>query len=397
MKLDCFTSTERFADRITGLPLREGTEIVDLGVLPIPGLFFPTPDLATRAKSHVRVVRAHTSGLIQLDRDIRPELYAYYKSGRINDAHLAHIEKTADELYLKHGNNASVLEIGGGAGYLMRALVHRGFQNLFVIDPSGENKEGQGYQVIQGLFPADLEKIDLKFQVIIGQHFLEHSADPIAVLEAARDLLDVNGEIWIEVPDIESSAKSEDGEWLSAIYALHSTYFSRETLEIAGLYAGLRLVRSAQVDHYGKSITGVFTKSPHRCTSIVQPPDAKAGELDEIRNYFHNLGNFGRCLPAGLMCWGAAERCLTVLGACMAGGFQPGRIIDSNPDLQGLYLSGMKEPILAPHEIPNKISAILILSIRNAHAIIQSNASRFDPHADIYIPFLGVRNINDLL
>jgi SAM-dependent methyltransferase len=401
MKFKSNSSVERFIDLITGVPLTGSSEVIDLGVLPIPGLFFPTPILAGNATSRVRVIRSKSSGLIQLDRDINPIFYNYYKSGRVNAAHLSHIENTADKIAKEHDVNAVVLEIGGGAGHLMRALVRRGFRNLFVIDPSGENRDGQGYKVIHDLFPGGLEQMSVRFDLIIGQHFLEHSSDPVAVLKAAGFLLRENGVIWIEVPDIQASAKSENGEWLSVIYALHSTYFDLTTLRLAGLYSGLDMIASEALDHYGKSIVGVFKKRENAFEvgkeRSFRAPEPNFEIHEGIRKYFSQLSIFGKNLPPGLLCWGAAERCLTVLGACIAGGFSPGRIIDSNPDLRGLYISAMKDPILAPEDISGKIDALLILSLRNAETIVRSNASLFTPDADVYIPFVGVRKVGQLL
>ena len=400
MKTAAPATTIRSTDLITGRPLAGAEEIVDLGVLPVPGLFFPDAALAAGALSRVRLVRSGTSGLLQLDRDISPALYHYYKSGRVNQAHLEHVERTADELARTFPTSARILEIGGGAGYLMRALRKRGFRQLHVIDPSAENQTGQDYQTSQGLFPGGLADGDWRFDVIIGQHFLEHSAEPVAVLRAAARLLTPAGQVWIEVPDIDASATTEQGEWLSIIYALHSAYYDRTTLAYAAACAGLELVQCQAVEHYGKSIVAKFAPCPTGENSL--RPAAGGSEGAEavgagIRDYFRHLAEFGRSLPPGMLCWGAAERCLTVLGGCMAGGFKPGPICDSNPDLRGLYLSGMAQPVLGTGDLPGKIDAVLILSPRNAGAIVRANRALFAPDAEVFVPFAGRRKIGELL
>ena len=400
MNTDLAPSRIRSWDLITGLPLAGAEEIVDLGVLPVPGLFFPSAALAAGAMSSVRLVRARTSGLLQLDRDLNAALYRYYKSGRVNPAHLDHVERTADELARTYPTSARILEIGGGAGHLIRALYKRGFRQLHVIDPSGENQVGQEFQSIQGHFPGELGSGDLRFDVIIGQHFLEHSAEPVAVLRAAAQLLTPGGQVWIEVPDIDASATTEQGEWLSIIYALHSAYFDRTTLAYAAACAGLDLVQCRTVDHYGKSLVANFARRPAG-ESAVSPaavrPEGAAAVQAAIRAYFRHLAEFGHSLPPGILCWGAAERCLTVLGGCMAGGFKPGPICDSNPDLRGLYLSGMEQPVLGIKDLPGKIDAVLILSPRNATAIVRANRALFSSEAQVYVPFAGRRGIGELL
>lgn len=339
--MHCPPSKRRDFCLITGQSLAGAEVIVDQGSLPIPGLFMPSPESAAGVSSRVRLVRAPGSGLLQLDHDLNPDLYFYYKSGRVDSSHIKHIESTADAIALRYSTCARILEIGGGAGHLMKALARRGFTNLHVVDPSAENEEGQGYQAIRGIFPEALVDCKIQFDLIIGQHFLEHSAVPVAVLQAAAGLMTKSGEVWIEVPDIERSALADHGESLSIIYALHSGYYDATTLGIIGTEAGLNLLRIYPVDHYGKSLVAVFGRSgPSIATTGQDHPQISAASQQvtaAIRGYFHQLADFGQALPPGLLCWGAAERCITVLGACMAGGFRPGAICDSNPDLRGLF------------------------------------------------------------
>jgi hypothetical protein len=391
-------SNKRILDMINQSPLSDAEEIVDLGVLPIPGLFFESAEMASNVLSSLRLVRDRKSSLIQLDRNLDTSLYYYYKSGRVDAAHLAHVEKTADDLARAFPKNASILEIGGGAGHLMRALIKRGFSNLFVVDPSAENLLDQGYLGIRGIFPDAVVELNVNFDVVIGQHVLEHIAEPVSFLKAVASMLSETGQLWIEVPDIEQSALCDDGIHLSIIYALHSGYYDRDTLALAGAAAGLQLIRAISVDHYGKSITAVFSRSDNSYNlNLIEKSEINNKINHAIRSYFYSLAQFGSTLPPGLICWGAAERCLTILGACMAGGFQPGVICDSNPDLKGLYPSGMSNPVHAPNDLVLPINAVLILSVRNALAILEENKTLFSPDAIVYVPFMGSRKIVDIL
>jgi 2-polyprenyl-3-methyl-5-hydroxy-6-metoxy-1,4-benzoquinol methylase len=107
------------------------------------------------------------SGLIQLDRDLDPRLYAYYRSGRVTPAHLEHVERTADQIARAFPPSARILEIGGGAGHLMRALACKGFHALHVVDPSEDNQANAEWQTIRGIFPEALAKQELRFDVIV--------------------------------------------------------------------------------------------------------------------------------------------------------------------------------------------------------------------------------------
>jgi hypothetical protein len=228
----CPPSQRRDYCLITGQSLTGAEVIVDQGSLPIPGLFMPSAESAAGASSRVRLVRAPGSGILQLDDDLNPDLYFYYKSGRVDRSHIKHIESTADAIALRYSTCARIVEIGAGAGHLMKALARRGFINLHVVDPSAANEEGQGYQASRGIFFEALVDCKIQFDLIIGQHFLEHSAVPVAVLQAAAGLMTKSREVWIEVPDIERSALSDHGESLSIIYALQ---MSRHGSSVSGI------------------------------------------------------------------------------------------------------------------------------------------------------------------
>jgi 2-polyprenyl-3-methyl-5-hydroxy-6-metoxy-1,4-benzoquinol methylase len=391
-------TTLRSYDLITGESLAESEEIVDLGELPIPGLFFDNPEVALGMKSRVRLVRSHLSGHFQLDRDLSPELYRHYKSGSVTEDHLRHVETTVADLLSWLPREAHILEIGGGGGHLARALVRQGFKNVSVIDPSLENRQlNDGYGVITDVFPGVIGESQARFDLIVAQHFLEHSANPLSTLEAAANLLTDDGAILIEVPDIENSALQCDSEWLSMIYALHSSYFDLDSLCLLAEQANLEVIRHHYEDHYGKSIVVVMKKK--RMGQLLRTSSGSTTDavVAAIRTYFQRLADYGSQLPQGLLCWGAAERCTSLLMASMAGGFKPGLICDSNTDLHGLFLAGFAAPILNPKHVSLPISELLVLTRRNAQAIVRENKSLFAPDALIYVPLEPTRRLEEII
>src|SRR5688572_28373264 len=148
-----FASTVRSTDLITSAPLADAEQVLDLGVRPIPGLFFPDPALASEATSRVRLMLSRDSGLWRLDRDVPPAAYSYYKSGRATPSHLDHVERTADAVARDFPRSARILEIGGGPGCLARALIRRGFLHLHIVDPAVEFDSEAGCEVLHGVFP----------------------------------------------------------------------------------------------------------------------------------------------------------------------------------------------------------------------------------------------------
>lgn len=261
----------------------------------------------------------------------------------------------------------------------MRALAKRGSRELYIVGPSVENRDTGEFRVISSCFPGGIAETTQPFDVVVGQHFLEHSCASVAAFAAARNLLSPNGEVWIEVPDIAASALSDGGVWLSIVYALHSSYFTRETLVRAGAYAGLQALSIENDDHYGKSLLAVFSRGNEPLPALISANDEGRWDpvVDAMQRCFEGLKQFCANIPSGIACWGAAERCLAVLGIYMAGGFTPGPIIDSNRNLRGLYPSGMRSPVLNPESIQGPLPAALMLSPSNTQAIITSNHQFF--------------------
>lgn len=381
------TSLPRAVDLITGQSLRDATEVIDLGSVPVPGLFFSSAEAARAAVARVRLVRSRASGLLQLDRDINPAMYTNYKSGAATAAHFGFLESLAKIFSQRYPRTARILEIGGNAGLFMRTLRTHGFRNLYVVDPSSENLDNDDYTVIRGLFPEAVAEKTPGFDVVIGQHVLEHSHDPVSVLRSVRNILSPGGEVWVEVPDIAESALADDGMWLSIIYALHSAYFDAETLKLACAYGGLQVISMKRVNHYGKSLLAVCRPSTKSEIPLREGGQAgNSGIDDAIKKYFSYLAQLGSSVPSGAICWGAAERCIAVLAGCMKGGFSPGAIIDSNEDLHGLYVSGMAAPVLSPTAISGPLPAVFVLSPTNAAAIMAAHRHLFSTTTMVYVP-----------
>jgi len=97
------------------------------------------------------------------------------------------------------------------------------------------------------------------------------------------------------------------------------------------------------------------------------------------------------------MLGGGAERCLTILGGLMAGGFKPGLLIDSNPDLQGRYAATMKQPVLHPEQCNSAIDEVLILSVQYAQEIVAANRNIFSPDSLVHIPTKGSFRLKQLI
>jgi SAM-dependent methyltransferase len=377
--------------RISGQPLAEAKEIVAFSELPVPGLFFSYPETGLNKKVPMTLVQSDC-GLIQLKENIHSDLYFYYKSRQADKSHIAWNAKVADELSARFGPQAKILEVGGGEGLLLKDLHQKGFRNLHNVDPSHENEQQEWFEPILGLFPDALKSDAYSgtFDCIVGMHFLEHVSDPVGVLQEAKRLLSPDGEFWVEVPDMEASAL-ESYFQIGIIYPLHLSYFTRKTLQLAGEKAGLNLASIEVVDHYGKSLWAKFCKR-----EVLKSEFEEDNRLvPTIQRYFHELQTFKAELPPSILAWGAAERALTTAAILIDGGLKIDGLFDSNPEIHGMFVSGLEIPVSSPREFVANAEHLLILSPPNHVSIVNGIKDKLSAKTQIHVPFVGHLTLQD--
>lgn len=135
---------------------------------------------------------------------------------------------------LRHRSpGARLLDIGCGRGYLLRLAQAHGFE-VYGLDSSRRQIEGLapifGQRVARVVVGE--EQIPWQgFDVITVSHVLEHLAEPGAVLNEVRGLLDRDGILFIAVPDIDSVQFKLFGKRWDVVNPLaHLQYFNEASL-----------------------------------------------------------------------------------------------------------------------------------------------------------------------
>ena len=136
-------------------------------------------------------------------------------------------------LKLKPGPKRKLLDIGAGAGILVKEASKVGFLSEGV-EPSQQLTDSarkNDIKIHQGII--DDCKFDYKFDVITCIDVIEHVLDPIKLLEGIHDNLEKDGVAIIVTPDIDSlMSKIMKWKWWH-IRIAHISYFNKKTLEIA--------------------------------------------------------------------------------------------------------------------------------------------------------------------
>lgn len=103
--------------------------------------------------------------------------------------------------------NSHILDIGSGLGGLLKILESNAYKNLYALEPSNNCvtyiNENSQITAFQGSVLDDLVTIfnGKKFDYIILSHVLEHIYDLNDAIKNIKDILNLNGKIYIEVPD----------------------------------------------------------------------------------------------------------------------------------------------------------------------------------------------------
>lgn len=138
-----------------------------------------------------------------------------------------------------------VLEVGCGSGQLAIYLQQCGFEvevtdvSQDMLDQISDNFGIKGYC-------GDLQQISFEgnlYQAIIFNNVLEHLDAPRKNLEKACQLLDKEGFVFVEVPNIESvQFKLFRGSWFPLQLPEHLFHFSPNSLQNIAAKCGLKLV-----------------------------------------------------------------------------------------------------------------------------------------------------------
>lgn len=149
------------------------------------------------------------------------------------------------EHHLPKAEKRKVLDIGSSAGVLLNMFQKRQW-DTFGVEPSLSfaeySRKEYGLNVKTGFF----QKItfpEIKFDLIVISHVLEHISDPIDFLSIAGGKLRDNGYLFIEVPDIR---RPKIKVLYSSFFAsAHLYLFSPATLKMILAKAGFKIISAA--------------------------------------------------------------------------------------------------------------------------------------------------------
>ena len=138
-----------------------------------------------------------------------------------------------------HGSPRRWLDVGGGHGHFALIAKHLLPQTSFDVLDLSESVEIAEQRAwcdhgIRGLFTELAPTLVGKYDGISMSHYLEHTPDPLAELDACAEVLDQGGMLMIEIPDPQSKVgRSLSRLWLPWFQPQHLHFMNTKNLSMA--------------------------------------------------------------------------------------------------------------------------------------------------------------------
>ena len=283
----------------------------------------------------------------------------------------SHVNDLADDMLNPLGvRNCRIVEVGCGDGEFLRKLVvDKSMGNVgYGFDPSyaGCKSDLDGrLQFVDSYY--DHTCADIKADVVVCRHVIEHVPDPLALLRSVSSALadSAHARVFFETPCV---------RWILInqvvwdLFYEHCSLFSCESLTCAFELAGFA------VDDVRHVFGGQYLwLQGHVADEKVSRPHPGGGDMAELacafsqaeerlcKRWGSQLRETAKVGPVAL--WGAAAK-----GATFASLVDPDCtyvdcLVDVNPAKQGKFLAGTGHLIVGPDALkPRRIRTVLILN-----------------------------------
>lgn len=328
-------------------------KLVDLGPTPIAHRFLKQP-AGPREFSHPMVVHlCEGCGLVQILDPIPPEqLYRDYNFCFTAWKPQPHM---ADEIALmksKIGPGDTIVELGSNDGTFLGEMRKAGFTGVVGVEPNrvaNEQSRKTGAAIYEGFFSEELAgKIASEkgpASLVVSRQVVEHIIDLRGLARGIKRLLRPGGWLMLEVPDCDSPMLYGD---VSSLWEEHVNYFTEATfcdfLEREGF--GVAEIRRYPFSG-GALLVLAQLGAPAKASRRAELEASKA----VARGFDAQARDFREKFTARLKANRAAGRLNFLYGTgCRANMLLNGfrlhglidRVIDDQPEKQGLYMPGSR-------------------------------------------------------
>jgi cyclopropane fatty-acyl-phospholipid synthase-like methyltransferase len=349
----------------------ELTRVLSFGRVPLANAFpHQCEDPAQEPRYPLDVYFCERCSLVQL-RDVidphvlfRDYIYVSGTSDALAEHHARYARDIVEVLDLRPG--AFVVEVASNDGSLLGCLARYGVNGLG-IEPSvniAAQARARGIRTLEVFFnSAVAREVRQSFgpaKAIIANNVLAHVDDPTDFLGGCKELLEPDGLVVVEVPNLRDLMA---GLEYDTIYHEHLSYFTAGALLRLAEAAGLSVVRLQRVEIHGGSLRmwagrrERFGEHAAQARALAAA-DAGAGLASrtayklfaarvaehraQLRDLLEQLRSAGRTIAG----YGAPAKATTLLNYCGIGSDLISFTVDKNPLKVGRVTPGTHIPIL---------------------------------------------------
>ncbi len=160
-------------------------------------------------------------------------------------------------------NKGTLLDIGCGNGYFMALCQSKGYEVQGVDISAWAAKyatEELGFKVTVG----EIEDVNMPtrfFDIITMWHFLEHTRNPLKVVQKANTWLKRDGVLIIEVPNYDGTDARGYGEnWIGWQFPYHLFHFTPETQQKLLQKSGFQIIKKK--DYHSERVKSTLKRVP---------------------------------------------------------------------------------------------------------------------------------------
>lgn len=253
--------------------------------------------------------------------------------------------------YLGLDKKLKVLDIGCSVGYILNLFKRSGFKDILGIDPSLHSrvmaKKLYGIEVVNR--PLSKFKNNEKFGLVIMTGVMEHVPCLNQTLRKVSSLLNDNGLLMIEVPDVNKFSRKPCVPF-DEFSIEHISYFNKDTLSnLAGKHClkniytkgfDLRFYDSHSILSFFRKTKKIIKMKRNRSgySAIKHYISASKRKLDIIEKKIRYLTKSG----APIVIWGAGSLTSRLLASTNLLMADIKFFVDSNKTLQGKKLGNIK-------------------------------------------------------
>lgn len=281
----------------------------------------------------------------------------------------AYLDGLVADLVEHHGvRHSTIVEVGCGKGHFLQKLVaYPASHNRGIgFDPSyvGPDTVLEGLVRFQRRF-YDESCADVKADVVVCRHVIEHIPQPLVLLRAVRAALNhaPDARVFFETPCVEWILRHQV---IWDFFYEHCSLFCAASLRHAFERSGFTVL--GVTPRFGEQYLWLEAK-PASALSALPREDASAlvalaqdygkNEAALRQTWFDRLQRLRR--SGKIAIWGAGAKGVTFANLIDPECALIECVVDLNPAKQGRYLPGTGHPIVSPSELPSRHVAHAIL------------------------------------